>query len=85
MKHLSYSLKSSPADRHALDVMKDFGITYQIAVPQTISDCWQFWNCENVPEPLPRFLKVMDMQPEDAVGYGLSKADCAAIRARGKA
>lgn len=84
MKHLSYSLKSSPANRRAFDVMKDLGITYQIAVPQTLYSCWHFWNCENVPDSLPRFLKVMDVQPEDAVGYGLSKADCAAIQSRNK-
>ena len=40
--------------------MKKLGITYTVAVPQSIVDMWQFWGCENVPENLHGFLKVAD-------------------------
>ena len=43
---------------HPQDVMKKLGITYTVAVPQSIIDMWQFWGCENVPENLHGFLKV---------------------------
>ena len=74
MKHLNYSLYSAPSG-HPQKVMADLGIAYQIAVPQSLYDSWHFWNCENLPNPLPNFLRVMTMQPEDAVGRGLSKED----------
>ena len=45
---------------HPQDVMKKLGITYTVAVPQSIADMWQFWGCENVPENLHGFLKVAD-------------------------
>ena len=45
---------------HPQDVMKKLGITYTVAVPQSIADMWQFWGCENVPENLHGFLKVVD-------------------------
>ena len=45
---------------HPQDVMKKLGITYTVAVPQSIADMWQFWGCENVPENLPEFLCVAD-------------------------
>jgi hypothetical protein len=40
---------------HAQDAMKKLGITYTVAVPQSIVDMWQFWGCENVPENLHGF------------------------------
>ena len=45
---------------HAQEVMKKLGITYTVAVPQSIADMWQFWGCENVPDNLHSFLKVTD-------------------------
>ena len=47
---------------HPQDVMKKLGITYTVAVPQSIAGMWQFWGCENVPENLPGFLKVADYE-----------------------
>lgn len=64
---------------HAQKVMKDHGITYQVAVPQSLYDCWMFFNCENVPDPLPDFLSVMKGDPHDYVGRGLSKQSADAI------
>ena len=45
---------------HPQDVMKKLGITYTVAVPQSIVGMWQFYGCENVPENLPEFLNVAD-------------------------
>ena len=45
---------------HPQEVMKKLGITYTVAVPQSIVDMWRFWGCENVPENLPKFLNVDD-------------------------
>ena len=58
---------------HAQDYMKQLGITYEHATPQSIADCWWFWNCENVPNPLPYGLSVLKIKPSQAIGYGLSK------------
>jgi hypothetical protein len=60
---------------HAQDYMRSLGITYEHHTPQTISDSWWFWNCTNVPEPLPPALKIITITPSEAVGYGLSRAD----------
>lgn len=81
MKHIVYFLHSAPKG-NPKHVMNNLGITYQIAIPQSLYDSWHFWNCENLPDSLPKFLQVMTAQPEDAIGYGLSKEDAAAIRYR---
>jgi len=57
-------------------VMKELGITYQLATSQSIADQWWFWNCENVPDPLPEYLKELNLTPREAIGHGLSKEDC---------
>lgn len=65
--------------RHAEQVMRDLGITYQHATPQSMYDCWIFWNCKNVPEVLPRYLRVLDIDPIKAIGNGLSPEDALKI------
>ena len=59
--------------KHAQVFMKELGITYKHAVPQSIADCWQFWCCE-VPDyiELPEQLEIREVNPIDFVGYGLS-------------
>ena len=64
---------------HPQVVMRELRITYQHATPQSITDQWWFWNCENVPDPLPKYLDPLDVKPMDAVGHGLSIADAEAI------
>lgn len=77
--HLRYDLMTASMDcnenRHAQVVMKELGITYQHATPQSIADQWWFWNCEHVPSPLPKYLSELDMQPVEAIGFGLSRED----------
>jgi len=78
-RHLRYSMYGSP-DEHPVFVMKRLGITYQHATPQSIADQWWFWNCENIPDPLPPYLEVADWNPMECIGYGLSKEDAETIR-----
>ena len=44
---------------HAQTVMKELGITYRLAVPQTLGDQWWFFGCQNIPEPMPKYLSVL--------------------------
>ena len=66
--------------RHAQIVMKELGITYQCTTPQTISDSFWFWNCENVPNELPDYIYKLDVDPMDCIGWGLSEEKAIAIR-----
>ena len=59
-------------NRHPQLVMRELGITYQHSVPQSISDSWEFWNCENVPAELPPYLALRDWDPMKRIGWGLS-------------
>jgi hypothetical protein len=78
MKHLRFDCYSSTG--HPQEVMKELEITYQIAVPQSIADQWWFWNCENIPDPLPEYLSELDLDPMDCIGYGLSAEEAIMIR-----
>jgi len=60
---------------HAQEYMRSIGISYEHATPQTITDSWWFWNCSNVPDPLPPALRILKTTPSEAVGYGLSSFD----------
>ena len=82
--HLKYCYMTAGMElkdnRHACEVVKSLGITYQYSVGQSISDNFEFWNCENIPKNLPRSLKIMDKDPMDRVGWGLSKETAESIR-----
>ena len=59
-KHLTlnfYTASYENENRHPLDIMKSLGITYQHKTPQSMGDCWWFWNCKNIPEVLPSYIK----------------------------
>lgn len=74
MKDLIVDLYTAP--KHAQVCMKELGITYQLAVPQSIGDCWWFFNCENVPDELPEYLRERDFGDLNRlVGFGLSQKD----------
>jgi hypothetical protein len=53
--------------------MKRLGINYAQGVPQSISDSWDFWCCENVPHELPTFLLEIKKGPLEYIGWGLSE------------
>ena len=65
---------------HPQKSMKELGINYQHATPQSMGDQWWFWNCENLPEALPPFLTEMDVDPIGCIGFGLSQENAEAIR-----
>jgi hypothetical protein len=65
---------------HPQTVMRELGITYQHATPQSMGDQWWFWNCEKLPDPLPPYLIKLDLDPIEQVGYGLDLTTANAIR-----
>jgi hypothetical protein len=84
MKHLKLSMIDMPREfGHAQLAMKALGITYQHATPQSMYDQWWFWNCENIPNPLPGWLSELTVQPMSAVGYGLTKEEALEIQNKG--
>lgn len=52
-------------NRHAQQAFKDLGIEYEFAVPQTMGDCWWFFNCKNIPENLPSHINIRNFTKED--------------------
>lgn len=76
-----YGLDEAKDNRHPQVVMQSLGITYQHATPQSMGDQWWFWNCENVPDPLPKFLSVLEIDPMACIGWGLSREDAEKIAA----
>lgn len=78
--HLRYCLMEASMvnndNRHAQKVMEALGITYKRATPQSMGDCWWFWNC-NVDslEGLPSQLTELTIDPRKCVGFGLSCSD----------
>lgn len=81
--HLRYNYMTACIDcndnRHAQTVMKELGIAYSHSTPQSMGDQFWFWNCDSVPDPLPEYLTVLDVDPMDCVGYGLSKEEAIEI------
>ncbi len=79
MMHLRYcyqtALFESKENRHAQKVMRELGISYSHSTPQSLGDQWWFWNCKNVPSPLPAYLSELRLDPHESIGYGLSKED----------
>lgn len=84
MVHLKYCYMTAgfklKDNRNACEVMKDLGITYQYSVGQSMCDSFEFWNCENIPKKLPESISVMDLNPMDRIGWGLSKEKAESIR-----
>jgi hypothetical protein len=64
---------------HAHETMKRLKIKYQHSTPQSMADQWWFWNCENIPNPLPKHFSILDVDPIKMIGFGLSKEDAEKI------
>jgi len=77
MTHIRYSNMTAAFDckenRHAQQVMEELGITYTHSTPQSMGDQWWFWNCKNIPNPLPKYLSELTVDPMKCIGFGLSK------------
>lgn len=89
MRHLRFDCITAQIKydehRHPQEVMKDLGITYQHATPQTVGDQWWFWNCQNIPDNLPGHIIDLDINdPMEYVGFGLSEEKAREIRDFGK-
>lgn len=83
-KNLHYCLNGSAfagENRQAETHMKELGITYEQSTPQSMYDCWQFWNCENVPDVLPNFITEMERGPMKYIGHGLTEEDAKRLEA----
>lgn len=81
MKHLRYKLPySGEPNGHPQNVMKDLGITYQHATPQSMGDQWWFWNCENIPEAMPDNIEELGLDPMGCIGFGLNREEAETIR-----
>ena len=64
MSYVFYEKNVSDEDKrlgamYPQKAMKELGITYKKAIPQSMGDQWWFYDCENVPEKLPPFLTLM--------------------------
>lgn len=83
--HLIYCMMTADLDckvhKHPQIMMRELGITYQHATPQSIGDQWWFWNCDSLPDELPKYLTPMDADPRKFIGSGLSKDDADKIAA----
>ncbi len=82
--HIRYSCYIGSPDEHPQTVMDNLGIKYQCATPQSIADQWWFWNCTNVPDPLPPFMSVLDLDPQECIGWGLTQTVADRISTRAK-
>lgn len=80
MRAVQLTVSLYDIDEHAQKFMKRIGAEYGLAVPQSISDCWQFYMCEYDPDTLPDFVDVRnDINPASRVGYGLSHENASDI------
>jgi hypothetical protein len=57
---------------HPQELLRRMGITYQYAVPQSITNSWEFWNPENLPDTLPDGFLLVDENPNKWLNRGLS-------------
>jgi len=71
-------------NRHPQHVMEELGINYQHSVPQSIADQWWFFNCVDVPDNLPGYIRKLNLDPLDQVGDGLSQQEAEKIKANEK-
>lgn len=59
---------------HPMRIINSIGITCQFGTPQSIADQWWFWNCRNLPYPLPNGISILHIEnPLNYVGFGLSE------------
>lgn len=80
--HLRYDIQGAAENGfgslHPGEDMRRLGITYTHATPQSVSAEWWFWNCTHSGE-LPPYIRPLDVNPTDAIGYGLSWSDAREI------
>ena len=73
MKAVCLCVSLYDINEHAQLFMKRHCINYQLAVPQSIADCWQFYMCEYEDGSLPEFIRVNNnIDPLSRIGFGLN-------------
>lgn len=65
---------------HVQAQLASLGVTYKLAVPQPIGDCWFFFGCKNIPNPMPKNFRILTSPLESYIGHGLSARDVAMLR-----
>ena len=81
-KHIRYWMQEANecgVKEHPQEVMEKLGVTYQVATPQSVGDQWWFWNCENIPKKLPKYLEIAKLDPMKMIGSGLSRETAESI------
>nr|DAE54946.1 MAG TPA: hypothetical protein [Caudoviricetes sp.] len=61
MRHLRYDCMGAAyagVNKHPEVVMRELGITYELAIPQSMGDQWWLFNCNH--EDLPCFITEME-------------------------
>lgn len=86
MTHLRYEYQTAfmkcGISEHAQKGMERLGITYTHSTPQSMGDQFWFWNCSNVPDPLPEYISTLDVDPMECIGFGLSLEMAEEIRSQ---
>ena len=59
MKSLRLDMTDMPKDKHPQVVIEDLGIEYKDHKIIPVADAWIFYDCTNIPEPLPKYLDFM--------------------------
>lgn len=75
MKHLRYDCMSAGCageKRHPQTVMRELGITYEHAIPQSLYDQWWLFNCQH--SELPKYITEMKCDNWLAKQYELPEA-----------
>jgi hypothetical protein len=82
IRYCCYGAHMDGESSHPQAVMKTLGITYQHSTPQSMAEQWWFWIPENLPDLLPKYITVTDIDPMSFIGFGLD--DQTAKRLAGK-
>lgn len=75
MKHLRYDCMGAAyagESRHPQQVIRELGITHELAIPQSMGDQWWLFNCEH--GELPVFITEMKCDEWMAKQYSLPDA-----------
>lgn len=60
--------------RHAEEMMRELGITYKYAIPQSLGDQWWFWDCSGNIENLPSYISHMEVT-EQMFNYWIKESE----------
>jgi hypothetical protein len=77
--HLVYSLYIASYEADAKSI-ENLGIACQHIVFQPMGDCYWLWNCKNVPNSLPAYIKELQLDPMNQIGWGLTQEEAEMIR-----